>query len=324
MNSCALSLDQAVYTSVQAARGSGYQLAGWSAGVTAAEQRELARWGPSHDSLQDPSAPSVNFHRLATGRYCVSRTLATGAEYSGRGAQVYTQIALLQPGQMAAFHWHPFRLVRAIAMQEAWPVFENVPARMPILEIEEQDDPLSASQLAEDLVGQLHRQAWNVLIKALESGQPVAVECGGGMARVAAALFSCLPVDCRAGLTFTSGLKWSPQRSFRLFPWPHDAGEQRRMQRASQFRVARLEVVPAPASGKQAPHRSAWRRPSQATVQTMESSPESAWAALLAEVSERGLWPEFVAWLADASCQPHLEDVDSFAPRARAALGLAE
>ena len=44
-----------------------------SPGLTPDEPRELAVWGPSHDSLVDrrDECSSTNFFQLASGAYCV-------------------------------------------------------------------------------------------------------------------------------------------------------------------------------------------------------------------------------------------------------------
>ena len=80
-------VEQAIFTSLKTRRQEGYQLAAVSPGIASEGAKELEVWGPAHDSLLDgmQGASSVNFHPLTSGDYCVSRTVAAGEEYSGRG-----------------------------------------------------------------------------------------------------------------------------------------------------------------------------------------------------------------------------------------------
>ncbi len=79
-------LEQAIFTSVRSERLDGYQLAARSPGIDDDLAKELITWGPAHDSLWDNSlrASSLNFHALSDDRFCVSKTVLAGAEYSGR------------------------------------------------------------------------------------------------------------------------------------------------------------------------------------------------------------------------------------------------
>ena len=63
-------LEQAIFTSVRSERLDGYQLAARSSGVSDELAKELTAWGPAHDSLWDtrPTPRSVNFHPLTDGR----------------------------------------------------------------------------------------------------------------------------------------------------------------------------------------------------------------------------------------------------------------
>ena len=123
-------IEQAIFTSTQTDRAEGYQLAGRSNGLSAADARELAVWGPSHDSLlEQPGEPaSTNFHRLSSGSFCVSRTTLAGAEYSGRGGpQVYTQFLVVPPPLLARFSNNPFAILRAATASGALGVGEQIP-----------------------------------------------------------------------------------------------------------------------------------------------------------------------------------------------------
>ena len=126
-------VEQAIFTSVRSGRNEGYQLAAASPGVTLADKRELAQWGPGHDSLYDPrpTAECVNFHRLESGLYCLSRTACAGREYSGRGGfKVYTQYFLLPAELLQRFANHPFRVMEALVVSGRATVLTPVPDQL--------------------------------------------------------------------------------------------------------------------------------------------------------------------------------------------------
>ena len=296
-----VTLDQAVFTSIQAARGAGYQLAGRSAGVTADESRELSRWGPSHDSLVDPAVPSVNFHRLDSGRLCASRSAAIGGEYSGRGAQVYTQMVLLSAEQLAEFSGHPFYVLQAAVSAGELPVHEEVPSQLPSLSVRAAA-PTSDAELLRELGTELPAGALAELLDAVISGQGVGVVAPGGMGRSVASLLACLPVPCRVEVTFCTGLKPSPRRPFRVVPAPDDPMLRRRVERQYNLRIVDLG---APVRG-----------PSRGAL---------TWPDLVSEVAAAGHWEEFAAWLHETRdafrrAPPTLATLNRLAPRARDAL----
>ncbi len=109
-------IEQAIFTSAETDRAQGYQLVRRSAGVSETDARELSLWGPSHDSLVERpnERSSVNFFRLESGWYSVSRTTLEGAEYSGRGGQrVSTHFLLVPPEVLARFGNNAFAVLRA-------------------------------------------------------------------------------------------------------------------------------------------------------------------------------------------------------------------
>ena len=109
-------IEQAIFTSAQTDRSDGYQLVVASRGIVSEDRRELTVWGPSHDSLLTAGgeASSVGFFRLPSGSYCVSKTVAAGPEYSGRGGQrIYTHYLVVPPEALARFGNNPFAVLYA-------------------------------------------------------------------------------------------------------------------------------------------------------------------------------------------------------------------
>ena len=138
-------IEQAVFTSAPTHRTAGYHLVGRSPGVTEVDVRELAVWGPSHDSLLDlgPDATSVNFHPLPSGAYCVSRTVSAGFEYSGRGGhRVYTQCLILPPDVLRRFANNAFAVVRAAVAGGMLQVFDQVPEQLSSLSLQGSTAPV--------------------------------------------------------------------------------------------------------------------------------------------------------------------------------------
>lgn len=227
-----LEVQQAIFTSVRRNGRDGYQLVAASPGVSDPAQRELAIWGPSHDSLwdDDESASSVNFHSLSDGIISVSRTITAGNEYSGRGGwRVYTRSLLLTQEEFARFGSHPFRFLEAVETSGILKAVDPIPDEL---------DPLrvvgrAGSIDVERLKSLLHRHDAEKVQRLLSNvihGQPVGI-IGADSSALIAGLLDLVPPSCRAELSFATGLKYSPRRPFRLFSCSANAAEQRRIGR---------------------------------------------------------------------------------------------
>jgi hypothetical protein len=217
-------IEQAIFTSAQTDRAEGYQLAGRSTGLSAEDARELAVWGPSHDSLLEQSGEpaSTNFHRLCSGAYCVSRTTLAGAEYSGRGgAQVYTQFLVVPPLLLARFSNNPFAILRAATAIGALAVGRSIPEVL-------QPFRLSGRAAAVDLalLAQLGRSpgpaAMATLVQTALACDRLAVAVGSQAEQLFAGLINLLPIECRVEFSFSTGLKPSPNRAVRISALPGD------------------------------------------------------------------------------------------------------
>jgi GTPase-associated protein 1 len=233
-------LPQAIFTSVRGKRLDGYQLASRSDEIDDDLARDLHAWGPAHDSLLYPreGIDSINFHPLQGGQwYCLSRTLCAGAEYSGRsGGRVYTQMFLLSPDGLARFANNPFLVLRALRAAGRLLVYDEVPETLRSLplvgraanhEVEEQNDELSAGNLS-------------TLETALKQSPSVAVLGTKAAEPWFAALFRRLPLEERPRVSFSTGLKPSMGRPFRLFVAPDDAAQQRQLSRQSGVCIVEL------------------------------------------------------------------------------------
>lgn len=240
-------IERAVFTSVQTERLDGYQLAAASPGLSSQERDELAGWGPAHDALLDSheTAVSLNFHRLAGGRFSVSRTMHAGEEYSGRGGwRVYTQFLLVQPETLARFANNPFRLLEAAVAAGYMEQQQPLPQQLEPIQLVG-----GATMVDHILLARLARhpgpQAMGALVEASLADQPLAIVSRTPLARLLAGLFSLLPVEVRPEFSFTTALKPSSQRGFRLQPAQPDALRSRGRRRPGQPALLDVDDVAA-------------------------------------------------------------------------------
>lgn len=238
-------IEQAIFTSAKTVRFDGYQLVACSRGVSEEDSRELAVWGPSHGALCEArdEASSVNFHRLTSGVCCVSKTVAAGEEFSGRGgARIYTQYLLVPSEVFARFANNPFAVLRAAWAKGLLNVHERVPTTL------EQSSLVGRSAIVDEgLLAQLADQ-WGPervgrLVAAVVNPGQVLLTGASHCETLLGGLVNCFPAECRTDLSFTTGLLPSPRRPFRLVPSDLDAAERRRAARQPGVQVLDLSVV---------------------------------------------------------------------------------
>ncbi len=208
----------------------GYQVAVASPGVTADEAKQLAVWGPAHDSLLDTRvhAQSVNFHPLTSGRYCVSLSTALDAEYSGRGGcQIYTHSLLVSRETFRRFANDAFRLLEAALAGGRLTIGAALPERLESFGLIGAAGALNAA-----LVTRLARDPGATIIArfvdAALKHRTIAVKSNSPLRWLCAGLLNLLPVECRCEVSFSTGLRVSPRRAFRISALSEDSEEQRR------------------------------------------------------------------------------------------------
>lgn len=226
-------MDQAIFTSARTEHGDGYQLVARSPGVTADQARELAVWGPSHDALYsrkgEPS--SVNFQRLKCGTYCVSKTVASGDEYSNRGgARIYTQFLLVCPADWARFANNPFAIIRAAWAKGILAVVENPSATLEPFTLAGRSARVDNGSLTQ-FASWIGPDGARRLVSAAMAPEVQLIAGVTDYEMLFRGLLNCFPVECRTELTFTTGLRYSPRRPFHLAPLIGDAAEKRRAAR---------------------------------------------------------------------------------------------
>ena len=209
-------VEQAIYASAQTVQADGYQIVAASAGVTAADRRELARWSPSHDGLSAdaPGSGSVNFYCLASGHYCISQSSVAHAEYSGRGGMhVSTRCYLMSPAVLARFGNNPFKVLTAVKACSDRPFFDPRTELEP-LSVHGCRTPLDSGVLLELAIGN-QTLALSRLVDAALSGNPVLVKGAVSIETLCAGLMSALPMSVRPAISFSTGLLPSLRRPFR-------------------------------------------------------------------------------------------------------------
>lgn len=246
--------DQAIFTSIELARGGGYQLAATSPGISPAEARELSAWGPSHDSLWETgeSAHSCNFHRLQSGRLAISRSVHGAAEYSGRGGRsVYTHFLLFSTAHFELWEGNPFAILRAASHTES--PLQPVPQSLPRwhCELPHCGDRIGQiPQLVETAGGPLNVAAALDITLRHEAvafvGSPSAIEAAMEV------LFLLLPETTRNQISFATGLKYSPRRPARWIGLHGDLHQRRRLARQYQFELVDLTEGTADVAALQA------------------------------------------------------------------------
>ena len=222
-------IEQAIFTSVRSSRNEGYQIAAVSPGVTLADQRELAQWGPGHDSLYDTrlTAESINFHRMESGLYCLSRTVCAGREYSGRGGyKVYSQCFLLPADLLKRFANHPFRVLEALVASGRAIVLSPVPDQLDLVPVLGRAAAVKISNV-ERLCQAIGPERLVSLLCAALKTTALGVSATVPPQRLFGGLLDLIPPPLRTQFPLTTGLKVSPRRLYRLAVIPYDREQQR-------------------------------------------------------------------------------------------------
>ena len=239
-------IEQAIFTSTQTNRLDGYQLAVHSPEIAAEDLRELSVWGPSHDSLLEKGedAVSINFHRLPSGSYCVSKTTPGGSEYIARGGpNIYTQCLVVDAKTLARFANNPFALLTAAFAQGSLKVHDPLPESLAGFRLAGKAAAVDQALLAQLLSDP--GAAWlGALVEAALRSTSLALIAGGNGIRLIQGIINCLPPECRTEFSFCTGLKHSPRRPFRILCLGDDPTDQRRVLRQQETTVLELAGKP--------------------------------------------------------------------------------
>ena len=229
-------VEQAVFTSAETSRTAGYQLVAKSQGISEEDSRTLSAWGPSHGTLlkSGRQASSINFHPLPSGNHCVSQTTASGNEYSGRGARIYTQCLVVSSDTLRHFANNPFAVVRAASGSGLLNQHEIVPKTLEPVSLVGRAPVIDPSLLSRARREFGPERIARLVQEALRcSSLAIAGTSTGDLA--VAALINCLPPQIRSEFSFSTGLRTSARRPFRLLFAGDDAEELRRIRQISEL-----------------------------------------------------------------------------------------
>ena len=233
-------VEQAIYTTIEKDCEAGYQVVARSAGVCDADARELTVWAPSSDAMLDPSAgaESFNFHALPSGAYCVSRSIPAGWEHGGV-QRVHTHCLIVPTETMARYANNPFALIHAMSKHDLW-----LNPDSPYSPLESFAPPGDAAAVDQALLRRLAIDPGPQRMAALvqQAFNSICLAIGGvdGSSALIAGLFHCMPPECRLEFSFSTGLRFSPWRPFRIVTLSDDPAE--RVWVASYSNVTVLEL----------------------------------------------------------------------------------
>lgn len=219
-------VEQAVFTWDESTDSSGYRIVAGSFAVGEADIRELAAWAPSNDSLldADAEAESLNFHPLPSGAFCISRSMASGGICPDGGRRVFTHCLIVPPETLAKYGNNPFAISRAASIQGLW--LDDTP---PSDELDPVWLPSGASPVDESLLEELAADPgpnnMAALIQTARDAVFTAVAGTPSPRALIAGLLACLPPECRPEFSFSTGLKFSPRRPFRIVAVSDDPAE---------------------------------------------------------------------------------------------------
>lgn len=210
--------DQAIFTSMARRGKSGYHVVARSPGLTESEAGMVATWSPSHGGLiVDPSNEvSVSFYPLPTGRFALARCREGRAEYSGRGGkQLYTHALVIDAARLKQAGYQPFSIYRdALALG----CFHYRPDPEPVLKPLELSSlyPQAQVETTASLIRELGLAAVEAVVSRLDAGQTVEYPYAGDRAALAEFLIGRLPADAVLRTSFSTSLRASSVRPFRL------------------------------------------------------------------------------------------------------------
>jgi len=247
-------LQQATFTSARTSRSDGYHLISRSRGVDQAAARALSMWGPSHDSLLPSASSAVSYFRLPGGEFCVARTTREELEHSGRCKRIHTHMLLISPADFAKLEFHP------ILLHELARSVEQFRTAIPSSELaDEVELPWPNTKIELELLERVTLADEMGLVpglcEAVSSGGKIGLVHAARPLHLLAGLFFWMPQELRAEVSFTSGLKYSPRRDFRLLCLEDKPAELRQHARRG---IAPLDIAdeanfaPTPPDGWQA------------------------------------------------------------------------
>lgn len=225
-------VDQVIFAATEHARTRAYRLTGQSIGVLPNDAAALQSWGPQRDALLDPhgTVTSLNCFPLPSGSHCLTQSRHDLSDLTSDGRDTYTRGIVVSTEVLAQFGHNPFALWRAFEASSAARGWQHLPGELPQLQIQGSAREFDASYVHAALL----RYGVDPVLSALDAvvcHSAVATRLAGDAAGLFEAVWQLLPPQVRHELSFTTGLKFSPHRPFRVFAVSSDAAERQRVER---------------------------------------------------------------------------------------------
>lgn len=217
-----MQVQQAIFTSADSGSMKGYQLVSRSAGIDRRLAQELCRWAPSHASLWDEERKrwSLNYFPAGDDWVAITRTLYGGPEYSSRGGmQVVTMMLAMRMEQFALYGFNPLAVAKTALALGHLRLQIDAAERLPTITLPSRSIAACGAGIDDRAGIGDGRTAPPLLAQVLDllrDDQRVAV---AGIRDPIAAfdeLVDLIPAAERIGVSFTTGLKPSIRRTFRL------------------------------------------------------------------------------------------------------------
>jgi hypothetical protein len=153
---------------------------------------------------------------------------------------MYTQCLVVSQDTLARFANNPFALMRAALASGSLKTHDRVPSRLEPFRLAGRAKPVDSSLLAR-LASNPGSEWMATLVQVALRSATIAVSGGPPAEHVIAGLINCFPRECRTELPFSTGLKFSPRRPFRLVALSKNAEERRRVERLYNLVVLDLD-----------------------------------------------------------------------------------
>jgi hypothetical protein len=180
---------------------------------------------------------SVNFFRLPSGSYCISKTVAAGPEYSGRGGErIYTNNLVVPPEALARFGNNPFAVLYAAVASGYMVVSRQAPSRLGQIRLIGGAGKFDGQALSQ-ITQADEATCCGQVVDAILTARKVAIVADRGPRKIITAAINCLPPSWRGDVSFSTGLKHSTRRPFCVLAVENDESIQQGLMRRHGFKM---------------------------------------------------------------------------------------
>ncbi|MDO4584740.1 MAG: hypothetical protein Q4D62_11625 [Planctomycetia bacterium] len=260
----------------------------------------MIRWSAREGDLIVPHSPveSWNFHPLPSGNFCVSRTFRLEK-------QMFTHGLVIPPQLLDHYANNPFSLIFHLEQQGLWSAGREVtslllhrttpttPGKVPVmrtLTVEGGCPPVHEERVRQEVQKWGTRRLVTFLDTLLKNVSTIVF----GQEKITSlleVLFDLLPVGCRTEISFSTGLKFSTRRPFRIVGIGEDLLERERIATSFQIPIFSLREIPSPENRFSPPLRNRW---AMFMAAVLEQQRERQWSekAILDKTSSLAALPK--------------------------------